>query len=274
MTLEVIAPAKINTFLSVGPPDASGYHPLRSYFAAISLADTLRITPGTRMEITCNWPDLPAENTLTKVLRLLRELSEVPPCQIELIKAIPAESGLGGGSSDAAALLRGLHRLYPDHWSAEFMTSVAQAVGADVPFFLIGGLARAEGYGEKLTPLPDAPRRWLVVVRPDAGVPTAQAYRELDARERPWREFPDDSWTLYNDFERVMPCACGEAIERLQVHGATAAGLTGSGSAVFGLAPDEQAAHKIAQSMQHEGWPFVRPAHTLTREESLWMSSF
>ena len=164
MTLEVIAPAKVNTFLSVGPPDASGYHPLRSYFAAISLADTVRITPGTRMEITCNWPDLPAENTLTKVLRLLRELSEVPPCHIELIKAIPAESGLGGGSSDAAALLRGLHRLYPDHWPAEFMTAVAQAVGADVPFFLIGGLARAEGYGEKLTPLPDAPRRWLVVV--------------------------------------------------------------------------------------------------------------
>lgn len=272
MTLEVTAPAKINTLLSVGPPDASGYHPLRSYFAAISLADTVRITPADRLEITCNWPGLPAENTLTKVLRLLRELAEVPPCQIELIKAIPAESGLGGGSSDAAALLRGLHRLYPDLWAAEFLHSVAQAVGADVPFFLVGGLAQAEGYGEKLTPLPDAPRHWLVVVRPDAGVPTAQAYRELDAADRPWREFPEDPWTLYNDFERVMPCACGEAIERLQVHGASAAGLSGSGSAVFGLAEDEATAHRVAQAMRHEGWPFVHPAHTLTREESLWMS--
>lgn len=269
--MTVLCPAKINLFLSVGPPDATGYHPIRSIFQTISLADTLTVTPANTPSLTSNWPDLPAENTLTRTLRLLDELATVPPLAIHLEKRIPAQSGLGGGSSDAAGLIRALVSLYPEHWPHHHILSVAATVGKDVPFFLTGGTARVTGYGEQIETLPDAPLAHLVIVQPSEGTSTADAYRALDAAPRPWRDFPPDD-TLYNDFERVASCGSTEAIERLLVAGATDAGLTGSGSAVFGRFPSAETAAQAAAKLTAEGWPFVAPAHTLTQKESQWMS--
>src|SRR6185503_9925029 len=120
--------------------------------------------------------------------------------------------------------LRYLRKTMPDLVEEHFVREVAFAVGADVPFFLVGGRARGTGYGERLEPLPDGARQWLVIVKQAELVSTKEAYAKLDDAPREWREFADE---MYNDFERVAPCVCGEIAERLQVHGAEGALLSG-----------------------------------------------
>lgn len=263
-------PAKVNTFLSVGPPGVSGYHPIRTVFQAVSLFDELSVAPADVDILVCDGMRLPERNTLTKTLALVRELVPVPSLSIRLEKRIPAESGLGGGSSDAAGLLRLLSNAMPGMLTDQFCHEVATAVGADAPFFLVGGRAIGEGLGERLTPLPDAGRREMVVIKPREGTATAEAYRALDAVERTWREL--DAEATYNDFERVAGCASLEAIERLRSNGADSAMLTGSGSAVFGFYPTANDADVAARRLAEENIGAVLRCHTLTREESLWTS--
>ena len=248
----LLARAKINTFLAVGPPDGRGWHPLRTIFQEIDLADTLTLENAERDRVTFSVEGIPEENTVTRSLRLLRETVEIPPLRIHVEKRIPAESGLGGGSTDAAALLR--------HFGVRDLAT-ALRIGADVPFFLLGGRARAEGYGERLTPLPALPPRALVLARPEQGCPTAAMFRSLDAATREFRDFPEGD-TLYNDFERVAPCASLDLIKRLLVHGADDAGLTGSGSVVFGRFRDDASAARAAQAMRAEA-PWVYLGHTV-----------
>lgn len=265
--LRVLCPAKINTFLAVGRVDTRGMHPLRTVFQAIDWCEELTLAPADETRLTSNWPDLPMENTLTKALRLAGEYFDIPALHIHLEKRIPHQSGLGGGSSDAAGLLRGLARLIGQP-KAPFWNDVAQAVGADVPFFMVGGRARAEGYGEKLTPLPDPPSQALLVVQPPVTVPTGPAFAALDGLDYPWREFPEGG-ELYNDFERVAPCECGELAERMQVLGASGAMLTGSGSAVFGEFATHELAERALRALPSELVLHARVCRTLTRAESL-----
>ncbi len=265
--LTVRCPAKVNLFLAVGPADGRGYHPLRTVFQAIGLYDELRLEEG-EPGVEFLGAEVPAENTVTKALRLLSEVVPLPPLRIRVTKGIPGESGLGGGSSDAAGLLRAVPRLTGMTVPAGELAGIASAVGADVPVFLVGGRARAEGYGERLTPLPDSGREWLVVVRPAVGCATGEAYRRLDEMTYEWREFPKGD-TLYNDFERVAPCESLDLIERLQAHGARDAALSGSGSAVFGRFGQEDEARGAAKRLLSEGVPSVWVAPTLTRAESI-----
>ena len=252
--------AKINTFLAVGPSDARGWHPLRTVFQEIDLADTLTFESAGRDDVTFSVAGIPARNTVTEALRLLREHVPIPPLRIHVEKRIPAESGLGGGSADAAALLRHYGRGLPS------LAEIALPVGADVPFFLVGGRARAEGYGERLTPLPDLPPRHLVLARPAEGCPTGEMFRGLDARPREFRDFPAGD-VLHNDFERVAPCASLDLIERLLVHGADDAGLSGSGSVVFGRFGSETSAARAAEAMRREA-PWVHLGTTVARRVS------
>ncbi|MCB8932475.1 MAG: 4-(cytidine 5'-diphospho)-2-C-methyl-D-erythritol kinase [Fimbriimonadaceae bacterium] len=270
LRLRVRCPAKFNPFLAVGPPDASGYHPIRTVFQAVSLFDELRVAEGVRDSLACSWDGLPADNTITKALRLCRELAPIPPLSITLDKQIPAQSGLGGGSSDAAGLLRALECLYPGLLGERDRWEIAHAVGADVPFFLVGGRARGEGYGERLRPMEDAPAQWLVVARPEGGVSTAEAYRALDSVDRRWAKFEDAERGWANDFERVMPAASAELADRLRAAGAHPAVLCGSGSAVAAGASSRQDAERIRAEISA---PDVRAwaVHTLTRAESLAM---
>jgi 4-diphosphocytidyl-2-C-methyl-D-erythritol kinase len=263
----VRCPAKVNAFLSVGPRDARGYHPVRAVYQAVGLFDELLVEKAERDEVVCDWPDLPAENTMTKALRFLREQANLPPLRLALRKGIPSQAGLGGGSSDAAGVIRAAMRMLPEQVGGQFAFEVALAVGADVPFFLVGGRARATGYGEKLEPLEDVARSWLLIVKPRESVSTAEAYAALDGERYEWREFGEG---LYNDFERVAPCVCGEIAERMQVHGALGALLCGSGSAVFGVFGTEAAANLARARMSDEGFTDSWVAPTLTREESLW----
>lgn len=271
MQVESLCPAKVNRFLSVGPPDNSGYHPVRTILQTTSLADTLLIREAAKEAIISNWSELPAENTLTKTLRLAREFTDIPHLHIELRKQIPAESGLGGGSSNAAALLRALTRLCDGRLSERNLLEIATAVGKDVPFFLTGGTARATGYGEVIESCPDRDAEFLLIVRPEVGVSTPLAYAALDREPREWRDFPREV-EPYNDFERVAPCECLELLDRLRLHGASEALLCGSGSAVYGIFPDSESTRAAAERMRGEGYDRVWAARTLSREESLWMS--
>lgn len=256
------APAKINTFLAVGPPDARGWHPLRTVFQEIDLADAITLEPAERDEVTFSVEGVPAENTVTKALRLLRERVEIPPLRVRVEKRIPSEAGLGGGSADAGAILRHFGVGLPP---AE-LRAMALRIGADVPFSLLGGRARGEGYGEVLTPLPGLPPRPLVLAKPAEGCPTPEMFRLLDAKPREFREFPEED-VLHNDFERVAPCASLDLIERLLVHGADDAALTGSGSAVFGRFADEGAARRAAGKLGSEA-PWVQVAGTVMRKQA------
>lgn len=267
----MVCPAKINLFLAVGPPDAAGYHPLRTVFQTISLSDEMRISPARVDSFECDWEGMPQENTVTKAWRLAREYIDLPTIAVTLLKRIPIESGLGGGSSDAAGLLHALVRLTKGKLSHANALEIASAVGADVAFFLTGGLARATGYGEKIEPLRDLPETPVVVAKPDCGVSTVDAYKNLDQKPRVWREFVDDPLALHNDFHDVAPALSLSLVDALSGFGATAAQMTGSGSAVFGLFASDEAAHAAAAALTSRGihaWS----CRTVRSQEVPWMS--
>jgi 4-diphosphocytidyl-2-C-methyl-D-erythritol kinase len=255
-------PAKLNLFLSVGKKDHRGYHPIRSIFQAVSLYDELHIERASELTFECDDPRVPEDNTVVRAARLMMEVADFPPVAIKLVKRIPSEAGLGGGSSDAAGIIRAskslMSAMLPDYEKK----AIAKSIGADVSFFLLGGRAKAEGYGEKLTPMRSPnPIEWVVIAQPEDRCNTKSAYERLDDMDYEWCDFPTDD-ILYNDFERVAPCGSLDLIERLQVHGANDAGITGSGSAVFGRFSSEEDAKKSAAKMQNEA-PFVTVVHTL-----------
>ncbi len=263
--ISVLAPAKLNLFLAVGPRDARGWHPLRTVFQAISLGDTLEIERSSALEVTFDDPAVPEENSVTRAVRLLQEVADYPPVRVRVTKRVPTESGLGGGSSDGAAILRSAHRFMRGALPAHEARALYRALGSDAPFFAVGGRARGEGYGERLTPLPDAPERWYVLARPEVGCPTPAMYAALDAASYPFSEFEEG---LYNDFERVCPRECLDLIGAMRTYGASAAGLTGSGSVVFGLAGGEAEARAIEGRVKALA-PWTATARSLTRAESL-----
>lgn len=265
MKVEVLCPAKINTFLAVGPTDASGFHPISTVMQAVGLFDVLTIEHSVETAITCDWPGLPAENTLTRVMRFLGEFALISPVRVHLSKHIPAQSGLGGGSSDAAGLIRGLQSFLPRPLEPAMLFDVAGAVGKDVPFFLVGGRAHCTGYGEVVTPLDDLPEEWVVIAQPDVECSTGKMYGALDAKGLS-ADLPDASVEQYNEFERVAPCECLELLDRFKASGVHRAGLTGSGSAVYGVTPSRQEADQLALALSA---PFVAVVPTIGRTACL-----
>jgi 4-diphosphocytidyl-2-C-methyl-D-erythritol kinase len=269
--MRILCPAKINTYLAVGAPDETSYHPVRTVMECVSLFDVLDITPGEQMEWTgwCN-VELPYPNTLSTAIDILSAKAAMPPVRIRLEKNIPMQSGLGGGSSDAAGLLRGIRSLFPGLVTQETTQAVAREVGVDTPFFLVGGRALGEGYGERITPLPDGPERAVLIAKPEVGGDTPAMYRRLD-EVRPIPSDPpapgEGYDTVYNDFERVAPCESLELIERMRVLGATAAGLTGSGTAVYGFFCEIERARSASQEL--DTWTCVCQTLPRTALESL-----
>ncbi len=251
-------------YLQVGAKDRRGYHPLRTEFQAIDLCDVLTVDTLGVPGITCNWPDLPLDNTLTRAMRLIGEIANVPPLAIHMEKAIPSQAGLGGGSSDAAGLIRAIDRIVQGNIPEAELRSVAAAVGADVPFFLVGGRALGLGYGERLTPLEDLPTQYLVVAMPsDVSCSTPEMFGRLDAMDR--ATDLAETAELRNDFELVAPEACLALMVRLRELGATRAGLTGSGAAVFGFFASEAEARSVSTAIGRTSWV----ARTLERSASL-----
>jgi 4-diphosphocytidyl-2-C-methyl-D-erythritol kinase len=264
----VPCPAKLNLFLAVGPRDSRGYHPLRTIFQAVGIFDSLNITVADIDEVVCDDPLVPVDNTVSRALRLVRELVELPPLRIELQKSIPMQSGLGGGSSDAAGLLRAAGAISGQILPSGELEGIALALGADVPFFLVGGRARADGYGERLTMCPDVEGEWYLIAKPEVGCDTREAFQKLDELTYEWLEFPEDEH-IYNDFERVAPSESLDLLERLLFLGSTGAGLTGSGSAVFGRFPSPTEAGAAMEKLKNQGVDNVWFASSISRKGCL-----
>jgi len=280
--------AKINLTLHVGPANETGYHDVRTILQSIALHDTLKLTP-TRgsFALSIRHSEVPADRT-NLVWRAADALwnasgrdGDPRDVSVVLDKVIPAAAGLGGGSADAAAALIGLNAIWKLRLSHADLRRIGASLGADVPFFLVGGTAMGLGRGDELFPLQELPRLGIVIIKPAIGVNTADAYRWLDsdrasglgATAGPPRELAA-AWAtgpvvLVNDLEapacRRHP-VIGEAIEACLAAGARAAAMTGSGSAVFGVF-SEAAALKAARRLRRPGW-LVTATRTLSRRES------
>lgn len=274
--LTLYAPAKVNLTLSVGDRRPDGYHDVSTVMQAVGLYDTLILTHGgAGLTLTCTDPAVPSDAT-NLVLRAAGRFFEetklpVPDLHLHLRKRIPSQAGLGGGSSDAAAVLRALRTLYAPDISDGRLETLAARLGSDVPFFIRGGTQLATGRGEVVSPLPQLAAGWFVVVKPDEGYSTAEMYRRLDEPGsllvRNSRYMQDAvaannvhavAVELHNSFERVVPkdSSLRTIKDALRAQGALGTLLSGSGSAVFGLFDDQSAAAAAAVALK-KTWPWV-----------------
>ena len=268
--------AKINLTLDVGAKRADGYHEITSVMQRISLWDTVTVERGTGCDsLLCSVPvtENANDNLCMKALRVFftETAMESGGVSITLEKHIPTQAGLGGGSSDAAAVLRALRTLYAPDISDGRLETLAARLGSDVPFFIRGGTQLATGRGEVVSPLPQLAAGWFVVVKPDEGYSTAEMYRRLDEPGsllvRNSRYMQDAvaannvhavAVELHNSFERVVPkdSSLRTIKDALRAQGALGTLLSGSGSAVFGLFDDQSAAAAAAEALK-KTWPWV-----------------
>ena len=251
----VRAHAKINWALRITGKRPDGFHDLETVFQEISLADSLTFEPAAATSLSCDDPRIPADES-NLVLRAARAI-DAPPVKITLQKRIPAEGGLGGGSSDAAATLRTLNEMFHLEMD-DRLPDIAMALGSDVPFFLAGGCAYATGRGEELRPLEAARGAPILLVIPDERVSTAEAFRSLhhfsvaagyEAFEEAAADFLAAPELLINDFEEPIFARLPrlrEIRDRLIEAGAAKAAMSGSGSTMFGVFRDAAARDRAA----------------------------
>ena len=264
--MQIAAPAKINLNLRVlGRNEATGYHDLETWMVPITLADELRVeltgTPG--IVLTCSDPELDSGsgNLAWKAADLfLHETGHSGGARIELHKHIPHGAGLGGGSSDAAAVLKTLNEQTGRKLGETKLLELAAELGSDVPFFIGGKAAMARGRGEILTGKPLPTPLDLLLLKPPFPVPTAWAYAAYAERK-----FCPAEWTapqlhdgleIFNDLERavfrkylLLPAMKQWLLEHSLV---AAAGMSGSGSCLFAILRDARGADELAAEARHE----------------------
>jgi 4-diphosphocytidyl-2-C-methyl-D-erythritol kinase len=277
--IRIPAFAKVNLRLDVLGKRADGYHELRTIFHTVSLQDTLRFRPcralGIELQIHGNEQlqlEAAEKNLVYRAVDALRrELKIRPGVEISLQKKIPAGRGLGGGSSDAAAALLGYLQFTDKKIESVRLMEIAAGLGADVPFFLLGGRALGIGKGDEIYPLPDIPKLALLIVSPrDIRVPTPDAYRWLHAPElasltkfaanHKLFKFCALCWSargerLSNDFEEAVfrrHPRLNKIRRALLQGGASEALLAGSGSAVFGVFPSPAKARRAVVGFPHD----------------------
>lgn len=252
--IELKAPAKINLYLKILNRREDGYHNLSMLMEKISLCDEIsleKISSGVELvSPPLNIP--PEENLAFKAAKALREVSNTSQVsdsrgvRVYLTKKIPMGGGLGGGSSDAAAVLKGLNKLWGLGYPPQRLAAIGAKLGADIPFFLYDGPAKVEGIGEKITPLKKFPKLWIILIYPGFPVDTAWAYSAWNdnglTQKNHSVSLPADFGSLlkalHNDFEEVVTPKhpqIQQAREALQRAGAEGALMSGSGSIVFGL---------------------------------------
>mgnify|MGYP001177028840 FL=1 len=265
----VRAPAKLNLDLRILGRRSDGYHELRTLFQSIALHDTLKFIrrPG-RLTVRSRTQAVPRDdmNLVWDAAKILWEslgrLGDPQDVAVTITKRIPMAAGLGGGSSDAASALRGLCALWDVSSSLARLKDLAASVGADVPFFLNGGLSLGTGRGTRLRRLVDLDRYWILLAIPSFGVSTASAYTWFDRAgvqstvrlPRDWRHRLSG---LRNELQGPVVASypdIGVMVERLQATGATYAGMTGSGSSVFALYRREADALSARRSVRRTGW--------------------
>ncbi|HHX75584.1 MAG TPA: 4-(cytidine 5'-diphospho)-2-C-methyl-D-erythritol kinase [Firmicutes bacterium] len=277
------AHAKINLLLAVTAKRADGFHELQTVYQSLALHDTLRLTSlaEDKIVLTCDDPSLPAgpDNLAWRAAERLKRFYRISHgVRIELKKRIPVAAGLAGGSSDAAAVLRGLVRLWHLPWEQENLLQLAVGLGSDVPFCLSGGTALGTGRGEKVTNLAPCPHFYVVLANPGFMLKTAEVYRSLTEA---------DLEPGYDPAPMLRALACGDrnamganltntleaaafrlnpAIRALKEKLARRAPslMCGSGPTVFALFTVDAEAEKAALSLRSEGY-FVWLTETFSR---------
>lgn len=274
----------------LGRRAADDMHEIRTILQTVTLHDSLTFTlsGGTDIELFCTASDIPVDerNLVHKAATMLRDHAGIKSgVRINLEKHIPAAGGLGGGSSDAAITLLGLSHLWNLGISKVELARLAARLGADVPFFFTGGTALGTGTGTDILPLDDAEMEHLLIITPHVTVATAEAYNALSApaltKVDPTTILPVshgdagettvNQHVLHNDFEpvifRLQP-SIKQATSRLLELGARSAGLSGSGSSVFGIFGSRAEQERAANVLIAEGsnWR-IFPCATLAREQ-------
>ncbi|MUG68786.1 4-(cytidine 5'-diphospho)-2-C-methyl-D-erythritol kinase [Paenibacillus campinasensis] len=265
------APAKINLMLDVLHKRPDGFHEVEMVMTMIDLADRLEMSEQPRDTIIitsqAGYIPLNEKNLAFQAARLIKERYDVRKgVHIHLDKKIPVAAGLAGGSSDAAATLRGLNRLWGLHIPEEELLTLGAELGSDVPFCVQGGTALATGRGEKLTPIPSPPQCWVIVAKPPINVSTAEVYGKLRAdnvQHHPSAQamiaaleqgsFRDMCASLGNVLEEVtlkMHPEVQQLKEGMLKLGADGALMSGSGPTVFGLVAKESKVARIYNGLR------------------------
>lgn len=273
------AHAKVNIGLQVNDKREDGFHNIHTVFQELELHDTVLLkTQHSGWSIEINDPKIPTDESNTCIqayLAIKQRFPQIGGIAITLNKNIPSGAGLGGGSSDAAAVLRGLIELFDLPFNHRELSEIAVKSGADVPFFISGGTQIGDGVGEILTPINKPIDGFYLLVIPDIFISTAWAYKALkknlkDDTDRPnfahFLEGNNLSKAIFdNDFERiVIPTypKIGEIKEGLLEAGASYASLSGSGSTVFGIFDDEASAKQAESHFQKQYHTFLtRPTN-------------
>ncbi len=271
--LTLHAPAKINLVLEVLARH-DGYHDISSIVQTIDLSDILTFELSPDIRFTCSEPSLLEDNLVLRAARLLREHCRIGDgAQVHLDKRIPWAAGLGGGSSDAAATLLALNRLWKAGLSREQLATLGSELGSDVPLFLSGGTVRIDSRGEQVRSLPDHPRMYAVVLPPPVPAPpgktgllyrslnphmftTGQFVRQAESSLRQGKRIPED--LMFNVFEKVADAVFPSmANERrlLEDSSGSPVHLAGSGPSLYTLMDSDAAAHEAARRLGCAGRP-------------------
>jgi 4-diphosphocytidyl-2-C-methyl-D-erythritol kinase len=265
--LVALAPAKVNLTLEVLDRRADGFHGIRSLMVPLALSDELSVEPHDRFSFESTTPLATGEKDLA--LRAIEALgAPLPAARVRLRKHVPAQAGLGGGSSDAAAvLLAAIEGAFGPPPSLDWLAT-ARTLGSDVPFFLAGTAALVEGTGERVTAVGAIPQWQVVIVKPPSGLSTAQAYARIDAEPHASRprngsvtlealealqrgDFAGVAARLTNDFHAIAHTdpAIARSATALRDAGAKHVLLAGSGSAVFALVEERDESARIVRRL-------------------------
>ena len=270
--MKIFSPAKVNLFLRVVGKRIDGYHDIMTLMCCIGLFDTVSLNVGhTNIAVSCNHPLVPEDesNLAAAAAKLFfKTLKKNEGVNIFIQKQIPVAAGLGGGSSNAAAVLLGLNRYYGYPFSKEDLMSMGLSIGADVPFFIFQSPAIAAGIGEKLTAYPGLEKMWILLVSSGFSVSTAEVYKKLNLGltkcKKKLKKFLlnnqrfDPRSHLCNDLESVTASkypVINTVKKALLSHGALGALMSGSGPAVFGLFSDLERASQANHALNRAyGW--------------------
>ena len=271
--IKLKAMAKINLGLDVLRKREDGYHEVRMIMQTIRMYDQIMLTeqkePGIKVKTNVSFLPVNEDNLVYKAAKLLMDEFQVTSgVEIDLRKFIPTAAGMGGGSSDAAAVLVGVNRMFKLGLSKQQLMERSVAIGADVPFCVLRGTALAEGIGEVLTPLPPLPKCFVLIAKPPINVSTKFVYTNLRANELTWHPDIDGQIQALRDGDLEEVCRkMGNVLENVTIPaypiistikekmlqcGAVNAMMSGSGPTVFGIFSEREQAEKAAELLREE----------------------
>ncbi len=264
------AAAKVNLMLDLTAVLENGYHSIYTVMQSVGLYDTVTVenTNSDKISLTCNDDKMPLDNknTAWKAAEYFFKYIGTPVqgVNIHIEKNIPSQAGMAGGSADAAAVIVAMNKLFSANLTEDELLSIGEKVGADVPFCILGGTRLCLNKGEVMAKLPDLPDCNIVIVKPDQGVSTKEAYSNYDSAQ--WIRHPDKEGFLFaattSDFDTMCKKAANvfeqvvEVSDRVRIkaimrnHNARLAMMTGSGAAVFGLFESEKDATACEKALK------------------------